>query len=164
MPSKPEQVNARKRERYASDPEYRRKRSEESKRRYAARKEDMRERYRIHASEYRQSIKGTHIHRLIKIRKMAAKRNIPFDLSCTWFLEHIWGKPCHYCDGKTLGGVDRLDNSKGYEPVNCVPCCQWCNTIKLTYTVEEMLDHITTILRKHAPSSCTPFGDFAPKT
>ena len=38
--------------------------------------------------------------------------------------------PCHYCRSLELGvglGVDRLDNDRGYEAGNLVPCCAWCN-------------------------------------
>lgn len=41
--------------------------------------------------------------------------------------------PCIYCGGKLplYGlGLDRLDNSKGYERGNCVPCCTICNRIR----------------------------------
>lgn len=30
-------------------------------------------------------------------------------------------------------GLDRIDNSKGYEPGNVVSCCNVCNTIKNKY-------------------------------
>jgi hypothetical protein len=37
-------------------------------------------------------------------------------------------------------GIDRVDNSIGYTPDNCVPCCTQCNRIKLDHlTYEEML-------------------------
>ena len=37
-------------------------------------------------------------------------------------------------------GIDRLDNSKGYEIDNIVPCCFVCNQVKSNrFTVQEML-------------------------
>jgi 5-methylcytosine-specific restriction endonuclease McrA len=30
----------------------------------------------------------------------------------------------------TYSGIDRLDNAIGYEPPNCVPCCDICNLAK----------------------------------
>lgn len=40
--------------------------------------------------------------------------------------------PCYYCDGqlgkvKSCVGLDRLDNSRGYEIDNVVSCCTICN-------------------------------------
>ena len=75
---------------------------------------------------------------------------------------HTWGltreqfvglinAPCHYCGAeRTLrsyrhhdelhhNGVDRVDNSQGYTPENCVPCCKTCNTAKASMSVEEFL-------------------------
>ena len=36
-------------------------------------------------------------------------------------------------------GIDRVDNSKGYHPENCVPCCKTCNIAKQSMSVEEFL-------------------------
>ena len=41
--------------------------------------------------------------------------------------------PCHYCAGllnPTGSALDRVDNGRGYEPDNVVPCCTVCNVIK----------------------------------
>lgn len=64
----------------------------------------------------------------------------------TW--ERIVTQPCFYCgelderthsDAKRRGhldavvrivGVDRVDNDRGYEEDNCVPCCFQCNRAK----------------------------------
>jgi hypothetical protein len=43
---------------------------------------------------------------------------------------------CYYCQyfkDEEINGIDRLDNSKGYEKDNCVPCCETCNMMKHTY-------------------------------
>jgi hypothetical protein len=36
-------------------------------------------------------------------------------------------------------GIDRVDNSKGYEPENVVPCCKFCNYAKHDRSVDEFL-------------------------
>jgi len=36
-------------------------------------------------------------------------------------------------------GVDRVDNHKGYEIDNCVPCCAMCNRMKNNSTLQEFL-------------------------
>jgi len=39
-------------------------------------------------------------------------------------------------------GIDRVDNSKGYIPGNCVPCCKHCNQIKSDQALAEFSDWI----------------------
>jgi hypothetical protein len=60
---------------------------------------------------------------------------------------------CHYCGrnpsqivktakGNGLfirNGIDRWDNTIGYEPGNCVPCCKWCNYSKNDMSLLEFL-------------------------
>jgi hypothetical protein len=63
---------------------------------------------------------------------------------------------CFYCGGlpnqlpqgvstRALGlrrnGIDRVDNSKGYEPKNCVPCCAPCNREKRAQTQAEFIEN-----------------------
>ena len=38
-----------------------------------------------------------------------------------------------------MNGLDRVDNSRGYEPDNVVPCCRRCNRAKNDETAEEFL-------------------------
>lgn len=51
-------------------------------------------------------------------------------------------KPCEYCQfplNKSGYGLDRLDNTKGYELSNVVPCCKECNVARNSnFTPEEM--------------------------
>lgn len=53
--------------------------------------------------------------------------NITYD----WIVDNVFsGQVCYYCGNanwKDLG-VDRIDNTKGHTPDNCVPCCQKCNS------------------------------------
>lgn len=69
--------------------------------------------------------------------------------------EHI-AKPSKGCSkewvesGKFLyNGIDRMDNTKGYDINNCVPCCGQCNRMKLNYTYESFLDRIKKIYKNH---------------
>lgn len=74
----------------------------------------------------------------------AAHRNKVFDISKESFNRISQGE-CFYCgtpfdknyDGKLLNGIDRWDNSKGYEDDNCVPSCWICNRAKGDLTIEE---------------------------
>lgn len=64
-------------------------------------------------------------------QKKANKRGKLWSLTREEY-ETLIAQPCYYCEG-VLGkvtweiGLDRLDNSKGYEHGNCVSCCEICN-------------------------------------
>lgn len=82
-------------------------------------------------------------------------------------------KPCYYCDSidtkidhylkkskytteadfeeskRFINGIDRLNNSIGYELINCVPCCAQCNRMKLNHNQEEFFNKIQLIYNKH---------------
>jgi len=89
-------------------------------------------------------------------RDSAPKRKLGFDLSFEQTRELLLS-PCFYCGGppsqisKTLyetvlvGGIDRIDNSKGYTKENVVPCCKVCNYMKRALSHKEFLQHIEKI-------------------
>lgn len=55
--------------------------------------------------------------------------------------------PCYYCNEKSTG-LDRIDNNKGYQKDNILPCCIRCNHTRNVYwTVEETKKMITMILK-----------------
>lgn len=56
-------------------------------------------------------------------------------------------KPCFYCGEMDIpvNGLDRVDNTKGYEKDNVVSCCRRCNTMKLDLTVDEFKKKICKI-------------------
>ena len=64
-------------------------------------------------------------------RYRARARGIIWDLTEAQFYE-ITENPCYYCGGvlPKTGGLDRLDNQRGYEPLNIVPCCTICNRVR----------------------------------
>lgn len=50
---------------------------------------------------------------------------------------------CIYCGYEGVVGCDRIDNSKGHELVNIVPCCNFCNIARSDhFTVAEMKQFI----------------------
>ena len=73
------------------------------------------------------------------------KLNREFTISMDFFTEERH-KSCVYCSSKEAGGLDRMDNSKGYTPVNAVACCYTCNWMKRNLTVADFTGHITKIL------------------
>ncbi len=66
-------------------------------------------------------------------------------LSCTLTLEEyvsLITKNCYYCEcqmPRSMGtGLDRIDNSKGYDTGNVLTCCGDCNLLRMhKLTVEE---------------------------
>jgi len=108
---------------------------------------------------------GSQCNKIINEYKRHAKeRGVPFYLSREEF-KGLTQKTCFYCGappsniatdkrGKNYGefiygGIDRLDNNKGYELSNCVPCCRRCNRAKDTMSFGEFLSWISTVYMRH---------------
>ena len=96
---------------------------------------------------YRNSLQA----RYTKYRLGAEKRNFVFELSLEEF-DDITKQPCLYCGefngehkGVPYSGVDRIDSSVGYTTLNCIPCCEMCNRMKLDYDMMDWLKHIKKI-------------------
>jgi len=75
-----------------------------------------------------------------KYRTGAERRGIPFELTQDEFNDIVL-RNCIYCgagpqphfiseQSVTASGVDRIDNSMGYFPENCVSACKACNMMK----------------------------------
>jgi hypothetical protein len=81
--------------------------------------------------------KGRHVARKVSSKysslKASAKR-MGRSVTITAEEFHKLNKlPCYYCKGplpETGHGLDRLDNSNGYHPLNVVPCCGDCNRLR----------------------------------
>ena len=92
--------------------------------------------------------------------RRAKEKGLAFHLSRREFAELIKGG-CFYCgrgpdkeqarikaNGReTLkcSGLDRVDNTLGYEPGNCVPCCTRCNRMKTNMTLEDFFQQVSRI-------------------
>ncbi|MCA9368142.1 hypothetical protein KC887_07870 [Candidatus Kaiserbacteria bacterium] len=101
--------------------------------------------------------------KLFKLYKIgAAERGLRFSLTKKQFKE-LTSSNCFYCGdepsracknngkkGRFYGnyiynGIDRVDNSLGYLPKNCIPCCFECNQAKLTSSQDEFLKRVKKI-------------------
>jgi len=74
----------------------------------------------------------------------------------------LMAKPCHYCGASpsnvakgrpdrgsfVYNGIDRVDNTKGYEPSNVVTCCRRCNIGKANGTVGEFHNWVSNVYHK----------------
>jgi hypothetical protein len=85
----------------------------------------------------------------------AHKRDYEFTLTEDFFLKII-SSPCHYCayfkEGEAVG-IDRINNSIGYLPENCVPCCEVCNRMKSFYHPAFFVEKAKHIACETTPSS-----------
>ena len=79
-------------------------------------------------------------------KKNAKKRNIDFNLTKQQFYD-LTAQPCYYCgELNNYNGIDRVDSSKNYTLDNCVPCCSYCNKMKMDYSKDFWLSHMKKIL------------------
>lgn len=107
--------------------------------------------------------RGAAWHRAYRVcKRNAVSRGYDITITFEEFKE-ICEKPCYYCgaspkersDKLIKNGVDRFDNSKGYTPENCVPCCPVCNTVKLDYDYDFLMRHLGRMLETHKKRSTT---------
>lgn len=90
----------------------------------------------------------------------AANRGIGFNLGKDEFLRKTQ-ENCFYCGDEPknsrrskaqsgspflYNGIDRMDNTKGYEPWNIVACCVKCNYMKRDFTVTDFLAHLKKVI------------------
>ena len=91
-----------------------------------------------------------------KVRFDKAKSNVKTKTKKPWILtfeqyDKIINNPCHYCEADISNergsGLDRLDNSRGYEIDNVVPACKACNIARNThFTHDEWVIGVRAIL------------------
>lgn len=74
-----------------------------------------------------------------KYKQNARERNLVWSLTEKEFMS-FWQKSCYYCGGKIKTiGLDRIDNLRGYEMSNVIPCCEMCNRMKMAYSLNSFL-------------------------
>lgn len=67
------------------------------------------------------------------------------------FAKKLFTEQCHYCGNEQkLNGIDRIDNTLGYTPANCVSCCKKCNYAKHTLGYMEFIELCRNISLRHA--------------
>lgn len=95
-----------------------------------------------------------------RYKQSAKRRTIKFELSEQEVFDLII-QNCSYCDlppstdmklsahpDFRYTGIDRVDNDKGYEKDNVVPCCETCNTSKRTMSLAQWRAWIARVHKK----------------
>lgn len=107
--------------------------------------------------------KGGNRHAVAKVRhnlvaNQARRRGLVMTLTNDELTE-LWAGNCYYCGVEPrnimkaitkqgveevfiYSGLDRLDNTLGYETGNVVPCCKVCNRAKSDMTMAEFLEWV----------------------
>lgn len=86
----------------------------------------------------------------------AAERGLTVGLTLEQFKE-LTSLRCTYCGEfsrdksthtvvKSFTGIDRIDNSRGYETGNCSPCCFMCNKLKGNLELGVWLAHMKKVI------------------
>ncbi len=87
--------------------------------------------------------------------KSAAERSYTIQLEFNEFKTMVLS-PCYYCHYVKMdetNGIDRINNSIGYEKTNCVPCCETCNMMKWTFKIQFFIELCKIISGVQAPST-----------
>jgi len=98
-----------------------------------------------------------------RYRRNAAGKGKIFTITFDEF-KHITSQNCHYCGAEpsqiiysrvaktpyTYNGVDRKDNSLGYEVDNCLPCCSICNYAKRDWSYEEYIAWLRKLAKRYS--------------
>lgn len=92
-------------------------------------------------------------------KRHAKRRGLSWTISDSEFLS-LASRNCFYCDSEPsnsiknsggefrYNGIDRMDNSKGYDLANVQPCCKRCNAAKSDMTFEQFLGWAKRVVRK----------------
>lgn len=100
---------------------------------------------------YNTQIKDTLLRKRYRsYREGGRQRNLVFLLTVGEF-KLLTNSSCVYCGAEPnpYNGIDRVDNKRGYEFGNCVPCCTLCNKMKQNFLYDIFLTQIDRITKNH---------------
>ena len=96
---------------------------------------------------------------LLRYKREAKERKLSWNLTRLEF-DALVIQDCSYCRAEpsnvttswdkstfTYTGIDRVDNTRGYESDNVVPCCRECNKAKGSRTQKEFIEWALKIAR-----------------
>lgn len=105
------------------------------------RREAHLEKRRVWRRRYRQTWAG----RYTKYKERAKALGRDFELTKEDF-EDLEFQHCTYCGDLEPAGFDRVDSDLGYTKDNSVPCCTFCNRLKLDHPLDEWLAKLEQIV------------------
>jgi hypothetical protein len=89
------------------------------------------------------------------------KRGLPdYILTIEWFINNILLKNCTYCGKESNIGADRIDNNKGHEVDNIVPCCYRCNAVRQNFFTFDEMKKIGAFIRENIDKKDGKLKDF----
>ena len=97
-------------------------------------------------------IRNKYIH--FKCNAKRKNRNIKFELTKEQ-VQILCESPCFYCGKNRCLGIDRKDNNKDYTNDNCVPCCGFCNKMKMDHSIDEFYLQIISVYNNLPKESST---------
>ena len=97
-------------------------------------------------------IRNKYIH--FKCNAKRKNRNIKFELTKEQ-VQNLCESPCFYCRKNRCLGIDRKDNNKDYTNDNCVPCCGFCNKMKMDHNIDEFYLQVINIYNNLPKESST---------
>jgi len=106
--------------------------------------------YRCKICQYKgekESRKRRPIHMRVKLtRNQAKSRGYDWEITEKFAAELVQDN-CSYCGSSPdpLNGIDRIDNTIGYEESNVVSCCRRCNRAKDVMTVDDFVSWATRV-------------------
>ena len=85
----------------------------------------------------------------------AQKRNYTFSIDLELFKTLVKSKCyyCHYMKDNEVNGIDRINNELGYEPDNCVGCCETCNMMKYVLSQQFFIELCKIVSGTKIPSN-----------
>lgn len=97
-------------------------------------------------------------------KRSANDKNLTFSLLSEEF-DKIVKNPCYYCrtiQERGFNGVDRQNSEIGYIMENCVSCCQMCNYMKASLSVDAFLGRVEHILTHNGKINGRLFPEMFP--
>ena len=129
------------------------KRREENEEEYLGNEAEKMRMWRMNNKEHLSLYSTTNINRRLgAIRDQAKKKGYVWEL-CEEDAKSMMVSECMYCGyldlDTTVNGIDRMNNTTGYTPDNCVGCCGVCNFMKLSLDAQTFIERCQQISKNH---------------